>query len=95
MNTRVTKRPIVIPTFEWNLDGTQKRIYVPGGVTIRWSTLIMQRRKDLWGPDALDFVSERWLDPERIKEMTVDPFKFLPLSAGPRISLGQVRSSFL
>lgn len=70
-----------------------KRIYVPeAGTPMRYTVLLMQRRKDLWGPDALEFVPERWLDPERVKDMTADPFKFIPFNAGPRICLGQVGS---
>lgn len=90
-NTRSTVRPTTIPTSELNPDGTMKRIYIPGhGTPIRYTVLLMQRRKDLWGPDALAFVPERWLDAERVKEMTADPFRFIPFNAGPRICLGQV-----
>lgn len=90
-NTRCSVGPTVIPTAERNQDGTMKRIYVPGhGVPIRYSVLLMQRRKDLWGEDALEFNPERWLDPARVKTMTADPFKFIPFNAGPRICLGQV-----
>ena len=49
----------------------------------------MQRREDLWGKDALEFKPERWLDPKSLKQISSDPFKFIPFSAGPRICLGQ------
>jgi cytochrome P450 len=58
--------------------------------TISYSPLLMHRRKDLWGEDADDFNPERWLDEQRVMELTKDPFKFLPFNAGPRICLGQV-----
>ncbi|KAG2040889.1 cytochrome P450 [Suillus americanus] len=49
----------------------------------------MHRRIDLWGPDALEFDPDRWLD-ERVKKYLIpNPFIFLPFNAGPRICLGQ------
>jgi len=49
----------------------------------------MHRRTDLWGPDALKFDPDRFLD-ERVKKyLTPNPFIFLPFNAGPRICLGQ------
>jgi cytochrome P450 len=64
---------------------------MPGSyVNLTYSDFLMQRRKDLWGADAEEFSPERWIDPERLKIMTSDPFKFIPFNAGPRICLGQV-----
>ena len=66
-------------------------MYMPGpGVNLRYFDFLLHRRKDLWGPDAEEFSPERWIDPERLKIMTSDPFKFIPFNAGPRICLGQV-----
>ncbi|KAG6329055.1 hypothetical protein ID866_10035, partial [Astraeus odoratus] len=48
----------------------------------------MQRRKDLWGPDAEIFDPDRFLD-ERTKYLTKNPYIFVPFNAGPRICLGQ------
>lgn len=71
-----------------NPDG--KPIYMPGpNVQIQFSSLLMQRRTDLWGQDALEYKPERWLDPKSLKQISSDPFKFIPFSAGPRICLGQ------
>lgn len=64
---------------------------MPGpGIRLFYSPLIAQRRKDIWGEDAEDFVPERWMDPDRVKDLTADPFRFLPFNAGPRICPGQV-----
>jgi len=49
----------------------------------------MHRRKDLWGPDALEFDPDRFLDARLHKYLTPNPFIFLPFNAGPRICLGQ------
>lgn len=54
----------------------------------------MHRRTDLWGPDALEFDPDRFLDDRLHKYLTPNPFIFLPFNAGPRICLGQqVRTS--
>ncbi|KAI6040651.1 cytochrome P450 [Pisolithus marmoratus] len=63
-------------------------IYIPPKTQIPFSVLLMQRRKDLWGPDADIFDPDRFLD-ERLKYLTSNPFIFLPFSAGPRICIGQ------
>nr|AVZ23851.1 cytochrome P450 [Thanatephorus cucumeris] len=66
-----------------------KRYYIPAGTRMTWSTLMMHRRKDLWGPDADNFDPDRWLDDRLKKYVTPNPFIFLPFNAGPRICLGQ------
>ncbi|KAF9520560.1 hypothetical protein BS47DRAFT_1387177 [Hydnum rufescens UP504] len=83
-NVRASARPSVLPG-----SPGSKPIYVPENVNVTYSDMLMQRRKDLWGDDALEFNPERWIDPERLKIMTSDPFKFVPFNAGPRICLGQ------
>ncbi|KAJ7182201.1 cytochrome P450, partial [Mycena crocata] len=60
-------------------------IYVPSGTR--------SRRKDLWGPDALEYDPDRFLD-ERLHKP--NPFIFLPFNAGPRMCLRQQHdASFL
>jgi len=49
----------------------------------------MHRRTDLWGPDALVFDPDRFLDYRVQKYLTPNPFIFCPFNAGPRICLGQ------
>ncbi|KAG2139815.1 cytochrome P450, partial [Suillus bovinus] len=67
----------------------KKPLFIPRGTMISYSVLLMHRRTDLWGPDALEFDPDRWLD-ERVKKYLVpNPFIFLPFNAGPRICLGQ------
>ncbi|OAX32011.1 cytochrome P450 [Rhizopogon vinicolor AM-OR11-026] len=67
----------------------KKPLFVPGGVTITYSVFLMHRRTDLWGPDALEFDPDRWLDDRVKKYLIPNPFIFLPFNAGPRICLGQ------
>ncbi|THU81667.1 cytochrome P450 [Dendrothele bispora CBS 962.96] len=66
-----------------------KPIYVPPGTRCAYSVLVMHRRPDLWGPTALDFDPDRFLDSRVHEYLTPNPFIFLPFNAGPRICLGQ------
>ncbi|KAJ7320810.1 cytochrome P450 monooxygenase CYP63 [Mycena albidolilacea] len=63
--------------------------YMPGGTTIMYLPLLMQRNPVLWGPDADIFDPERWLHPDRISKFVANPTMYAPFSAGPRICLGQ------
>ncbi|KAM3500514.1 hypothetical protein MY11210_009503 [Beauveria gryllotalpidicola] len=62
-------------------DG-QSPVYVRAGSEIAYSTNVMHRRPDLWGPDAAEFRPERW------EGMKVG-WEYLPFNGGPRICLGQ------
>ncbi|OCH88532.1 cytochrome P450 monooxygenase [Obba rivulosa] len=66
-----------------------KPFYVPAGVTVVYSDMLIHRRKDLWGPDADQFDPDRFLDERLHKYLTPNPFIFVPFNAGPRICLGQ------
>ncbi|KIK94607.1 hypothetical protein PAXRUDRAFT_438124 [Paxillus rubicundulus Ve08.2h10] len=68
---------------------SDKPLYMPKSTTFFYSTLLMQRNKALWGPDADEFDPERWIDPQRLSKFTSNPMMFTPFSAGPRICLGQ------
>ncbi|KAI0318188.1 cytochrome P450 [Amylostereum chailletii] len=63
--------------------------YVPKNAQCVYSTFVMQRRTDLWGPDAILFDPDRFLDERVHKYLTPNPFIFTPFNAGPRICLGQ------
>ncbi|KAF8314508.1 cytochrome P450 monooxygenase CYP63 [Clavulina sp. PMI_390] len=89
-NVKDTTKPTVLRTSELNPDGSPKMIYVPYANTpVRYATITMQQRKDLWGSDATEFIPERWIERESVNEITADPFKFIAFNAGPRICLGQ------
>ncbi|KAJ7182427.1 cytochrome P450 [Mycena crocata] len=83
-NMRTSQRPQLFRSS----DGGPP-IYVPPGTRIIYSTHVMQRRKDLWGPDALEYDPDRFLDQRLHNYLTPNPFIFLPFNAGPRICLGQ------
>ncbi|KAG9217633.1 hypothetical protein CCMSSC00406_0003678 [Pleurotus cornucopiae] len=70
-------------------DPNEKPLYIPGGTKTMYSVFLMQRRKDLWGPDAEEFDPDRFLDDRLKKYLISNSFAFLPFNAGPRICLGQ------
>jgi len=45
----------------------------------------MHRRKDIYGPDALEFRPERWAPEEGLRPS----WGYLPFNGGPRICVGQ------
>ncbi|KAJ7250360.1 cytochrome P450 monooxygenase pc-3 [Mycena rebaudengoi] len=66
-----------------------KPLYVPANTKIVYAVFLMHRRTDLWGPDALEFDPDRFIDERLHKYLTPNPYIFLPFNAGPRICLGQ------
>ncbi|KAL0949002.1 hypothetical protein HGRIS_009101 [Hohenbuehelia grisea] len=84
LNVRTSRKATL-----WPSKTGGKPIYVPAGTKIPYSPFIMHRRTDLWGPDALEFDPDRFIDERLHKYLTPNPFIFLPFNAGPRICLGQ------
>ncbi|KAJ6520794.1 cytochrome P450 monooxygenase pc-3 [Mycena vulgaris] len=64
-------------------------LYVPAKAKIIYTIFLTHRRTDLWGPDALEFDPDRFLDEQLHKYLSPNPYIFLPFNAGPRICLGQ------
>ena len=65
------------------MDGLSP-ILVPKGLPVAYSVYHMQRREDLYGPDALSFRPERWNE-ERLASIG---WGYLPFNGGPRVCLG-------
>ncbi|KAF8185162.1 cytochrome P450 [Pholiota molesta] len=84
-NVRISKKATTWPS---KVPG-KKPFYIPANTRTPYSVWMMHRRKDLWGPDALEFDPDRFLDERLHKYLTPNPFIFLPFNAGPRICLGQ------
>lgn len=53
-----------------------------------YSVYAMQRRKDIYGPDADEFRPERWLSDNPAGPLRPG-WGFLPFNGGPRICIGQ------
>ncbi|PPQ71744.1 hypothetical protein CVT24_006508 [Panaeolus cyanescens] len=85
LDGRRTNKPVVLTSKNAN----EAPIYIPAGTGTTYSVFYMHRRKDLWGPDALEFDPDRFLDHRLHKYLTPNPYIFCPFNAGPRICLGQ------
>ncbi|EFI27617.1 cytochrome P450 monooxygenase pc-2 [Coprinopsis cinerea okayama7 len=70
-------------------EGEVKKHYIPASTRILYGVMYMQRRKDLWGPDAEEFDPDRFIDSRLQKYLIPNPYIFCPFNAGPRICLGQ------
>lgn len=62
----------------------------PAGTIIGYSTLVMQRRRDLYPPQSPSFPYDplEWV-PERWSTWTPKSWNFIPFNGGPRICIGQ------
>ncbi|KAF7197749.1 Cytochrome P450 52A8 [Pseudocercospora fuligena] len=80
VNFREAVRDTTIP-FGGGQDGNEK-VFVPKGYLVAWELWTMHSDPEFWGPDADQFIPERW---ERRKL----GFEYLPFNAGPRICIGQ------
>ncbi|PHH91651.1 hypothetical protein CDD83_10804 [Cordyceps sp. RAO-2017] len=80
VNVRTAQVDTTLPT-GGGADG-RSPVYVRKGQDVAYSVHVMQRRKDLWGPDAHLFRPERW-------ENRRPGWDYLPFNGGPRICIGQ------
>ncbi|KIK53184.1 hypothetical protein GYMLUDRAFT_250607 [Collybiopsis luxurians FD-317 M1] len=83
-NSRYSNVPVILPG-----KNGQQPLYIPAGSKCIYSIFLMHRREDLWGPDALEFDPDRFIDERARKYLTPNPFIFVPFNAGPRICIGQ------
>ncbi|KAK1573006.1 cytochrome P450 alkane hydroxylase [Colletotrichum navitas] len=84
-NGRMAVRDTVFPV-GGGPDG-KAPLLVTKGTTVLFSVYVMQRRTDLWGPDAENFEPERW-SPESERKGR-HGWEYLPFLGGPRICPGQ------
>ncbi|KAF9530962.1 cytochrome P450 [Crepidotus variabilis] len=85
LNTRCSNTAILVPS---KVQG-EKPLYIPANTNVLYGAINIHRRKDLWGPDALEFDPMRFIDSRVNKYLTPNPYIFCPFNAGPRICLGQ------
>lgn len=83
INSRTSKTATTLP------NKGRAPYFIPKRTRVAYSVFLMHRRTDLWGPDALEFDPDRFLDSRLHKYLTPNPFIFVPFNAGPRICLGQ------
>ncbi|KAJ7725998.1 cytochrome P450 monooxygenase pc-3 [Mycena metata] len=83
LDARSSKKATTWPT------PSGRPLYIPAATRIVYAVFLMHRRTDLWGPDALEFDPDRFMDERLHKYLTPNPYIFLPFNAGARICLGQ------
>lgn len=64
-------------------------ISVVKGDIVIYSTLAMQRRRDLYPPASEKFEDPALFSPERWEGWTPKPWQYVPFNGGPRICVGQ------
>lgn len=79
-NRRAATRDTTLPR-GGGPDG-QSPVYIKKGQAVIYSTHVMHRRKDIWGPDADEFKPDRWLNRKV-------GWEYIPFNGGPRICIGQ------
>ncbi|KAL7276843.1 Protein kinase alk2 [Rhizina undulata] len=81
LNARFAFRDTTLPR-GGGLDGNAP-VFVPKGTRILYNPFSLQRRTDIYGPDAEEFRPERW------GEGKARGWEFVPFNGGPRICIGQ------
>lgn len=62
-----------------------KKQFVPKGTTVILASAAINTSKDIWGPDALEFKPERWLN----KNVPKSPYANMTFLHGPRSCMGE------
>ncbi|KAF5371946.1 hypothetical protein D9615_008111 [Tricholomella constricta] len=88
-DSRTSNKATTWPVTRTNPGPSARPFYIPAHTKCTYGVFLMHRRTDLWGPDALTFDPDRFLDARVHTYLTPNPFIFLPFNAGPRICLGQ------
>ena len=86
-NVRMALKDTTLPT-GGGPDGTQP-IGVLAGTPIGYSTLVMQRRADLYPPTSRSFPPPDAFAPDRWDSWTPKSWTSVPFNGGPRICIGQ------
>ena len=77
--------PSAIGFIRWLRHDTQLgRLYLPAGTAVLPNIYLTQRDKKIYGPDALEYRPERWLEDGR----KFGPSEFLPFGGGRRACVG-------
>ena len=86
-NVRLALRNTTLP-HGGGPDGLQP-IGIRKDTPIGYSTLVMQRRRDLYPEPSADFPDAMLFAPDRWDNWTPKPWTYIPFNGGPRICIGQ------
>lgn len=86
-NVRMALKDTTLPT-GGGPDGTQP-IGIRAGTPIGYSTLVMQRRADLYPPSSSSLPPPSAFAPDRWDSWTPKSWTYIPFNGGPRICIGQ------
>lgn len=86
-NVRMALKDTTLPT-GGGPDGTLP-IGIRAGTAVGYSTLIMQRRADLYPPSSPSFPPPSAFAPDRWDSWTPKSWTYIPFNGGPRICIGQ------
>jgi cytochrome P450 len=77
-------QPVAVPVSSTEQD--QRPLYIPAKAAVAYFTILIHKRKDLWGPDVYQFDPDRWMDDGtgRMQRTLKNPFMFMPFNVGPR-----------
>ena len=84
--------PVSLTLREAAVDTSIQGHFVPKGTNIILAPWAINASKHLWGPDALEFKPERWLDADgksNSKGSATSNFSFLTFLHGPRSCIGE------
>lgn len=86
-NVRLALKDTTLPR-GGGADGTEP-LPVLKNTPIAYSTLVMQRRPDLYPPISETFADPAVFSPDRWESWHPKPHNYIPFNAGPRICIGQ------
>lgn len=82
ISARIANKDTFLPTG----GGPDKKsnVFVPKGTFVQINTQRLQRREDVYGPDAEEFKPERWASAKSLGH-----WDYAPFGGGPRVCIGQ------
>ncbi|KAG8629194.1 hypothetical protein KVT40_003059 [Elsinoe batatas] len=86
-NVRVALKDTILP-HGGGPDGLSP-LGIPEGTPVGYSTLVLQRRRDIYPPTSASFPDPALFVPERWQNWTPKSWTYIPFNGGPRICVGQ------